>query len=97
MTHLEVLLEAHNVSFDALPCRIHCFPHILNLCVGHVIKSLMNLDLPEDDEWITTLPKWKFLQNSQPCLKPFLDIGLQWAQKYYDHMQSDTCIIAMGM
>ncbi|KAG2086970.1 uncharacterized protein F5147DRAFT_588347, partial [Suillus discolor] len=41
------------------------------------------------------IAKWKSLQNSQPHLKPFLDIGLQWAQKYYDRMQSDTYIIAM--
>ncbi|KAG2046782.1 hypothetical protein BDR06DRAFT_898568, partial [Suillus hirtellus] len=29
--------------------------------------------------------------------KPFLNIGLQWAQKYYDCMQSDMYIIVMGM
>jgi hypothetical protein len=31
-----------DVSFDPKECRIQCFPHVINTCVQHAIKSLNN-------------------------------------------------------
>lgn len=39
---------------------------------------------------------WEKLGESRPHLKPLLDIGLDWAKKYYNRMDDTTAyIIAM--
>ena len=40
MKELEVILAAKNIKFDAQDQRIRCYPHIINICVSHIIKSL---------------------------------------------------------
>jgi hypothetical protein len=40
---------------------------------------------------------WETLGDKHPRLKPFVDIGLKWAKKYYCRMdQTKAYIIAMG-
>src|SRR6266540_7405540 len=44
MTELEVILAEKNVKFDAREQRIRCYPHIINICVSHIVKSLGKVD-----------------------------------------------------
>jgi len=44
MTELEVILAEKNVKFDAREQRIQCYPHIINICVSHIVKSLGKVD-----------------------------------------------------
>src|SRR6266581_5073932 len=44
MTELEVILAEKNVKFDAQEQRIRCYPHIINICVSHIVKSLGKVD-----------------------------------------------------
>src|SRR5260370_20173849 len=41
MRELEALLKRHNnnIEFDHLNNRIHCYPHIINICSSHIIAS----------------------------------------------------------
>src|SRR5258707_1944246 len=41
MRELEALLKRHNnnIEFDHLNNRIHCYPHIINICLSHIIAS----------------------------------------------------------
>jgi len=41
MQELEVLLKRHDktIEFDHLNNRIHCYPHIINICSSHIIAS----------------------------------------------------------
>jgi len=40
MTELEVILAEKNIKFNAQQQRIWCYPHIINICVSHIVKSL---------------------------------------------------------
>ena len=44
MTELEVILAEKNIKFDAREQRIRCYPHIINICVSHIVKSLGKVD-----------------------------------------------------
>ena len=44
MRELAKLLEARDIQFDAVDCRIPCFPHIINICVTHTMKEYINAD-----------------------------------------------------
>lgn len=39
MRELEHLLEERDIEFDAHDRRIMCFPHIINICVKHVLDT----------------------------------------------------------
>jgi hypothetical protein len=41
MRELEALLKLHDddIEFDHLNNRIHCYPHIINICSSHIIAS----------------------------------------------------------
>src|SRR5258708_37234449 len=41
MQELEALLKQHdnNIKFDHLNNRIRCYPHIINICLSHIIAS----------------------------------------------------------
>jgi hypothetical protein len=55
MKELEKLLRARKVAFDSLDNRIMCFPHIINICSTHVIKSF-NTDLMDDQDVFDAKP-----------------------------------------
>jgi len=40
MTELEAILAEKNIKFNARQQRIRCYPHIINICVSHIVKSL---------------------------------------------------------
>ncbi len=44
MTELEVILAEKNIKFDAREQRIQCYPHIINICISHIVKSLGKVD-----------------------------------------------------
>ncbi len=44
MLELERLLGEREIEFDAQDRRIRCFPHTINICVGHILKSFSNID-----------------------------------------------------
>jgi hypothetical protein len=48
MKALEALLRDRGVVFSCLDNRIRCFPHIINICSTHVIKSFTDIDLVDD-------------------------------------------------
>jgi hypothetical protein len=53
MKELAKRLDEQGISFDPLDNRIACYPHIINICVSHIIQSLgqNNLaDLEDDDD-----------------------------------------------
>src|ERR1700682_3100504 len=43
MVELANLLQKKGISFDAKERRIHCYPHIINICVSHIVKSVAKL------------------------------------------------------
>lgn len=41
---------------------------------------------------------WESLRDTQPHLKPWLDVGINWASKYYSRMDDTSAyVIAMRM
>jgi hypothetical protein len=58
MMELAILLEGHDIAFDANDCRIRCFPHVINICCQHVIANFTNPDLAEAaKEFVAVLPQ----------------------------------------
>ncbi|KIK73803.1 hypothetical protein PAXRUDRAFT_177453, partial [Paxillus rubicundulus Ve08.2h10] len=47
MFKLEKLLKEHDIPFDHKDRCIHCFPHILNICTGHVLEAITDTSLAE--------------------------------------------------
>ena len=39
MIHLEHIFKRKQIAFNAKKNRIRCFPHIINICVSHIIQS----------------------------------------------------------
>jgi len=40
MKELQQLLAKEGIKFDAQDNRIPCYPHIINICVSHIVSSL---------------------------------------------------------
>lgn len=56
MRELSRLLAERGIDFDAVDRRIMCFPHILNVCSGHVIDKYLDVEFTVDDEaWVDAL------------------------------------------
>jgi hypothetical protein len=51
MVELEGLLQEQGVIFSSTDNRIRCFPHIINICSTHVIKSFTDIDLVDEAEF----------------------------------------------
>jgi hypothetical protein len=45
MAKLSHLLLEHGIEFDPVDRHILCFPHIINICVQHIIDSYHSVDL----------------------------------------------------
>jgi hypothetical protein len=57
MEELAKLLQSRDIDFDPLDRRIMCFPHIINICVQHVIANFTNIELAEAAaEFVSALP-----------------------------------------
>lgn len=57
MNHLEVLLRARDIDFHARDRQIRCFPHIIHICVKHVVESFSDSLLEEiEDAWFDAFP-----------------------------------------
>jgi len=48
MEELEYLLQEREIEFDKLDRRVMCFPHVINICVKHVLDKFSNIDLADD-------------------------------------------------
>jgi len=44
MQELKHLLERREIEFDAQDRRIMCFPHIINICVKHILDKFSDMD-----------------------------------------------------
>jgi len=63
MMELQVILAEKNIKFNVQQQRIWCYPHIINICVSHIVKSLGKVndegvedevdDTDDEDEGIT--------------------------------------------
>lgn len=57
MQHLETLLRARDIDFDARDRQIRCFPHIIHLCVRRVLNSYSTSSVEEIMEaWADAFP-----------------------------------------
>jgi hypothetical protein len=52
MKELAKLLQDRGVDFDAVDNRIMCFPHIINICSTHVIKSFHTNSVDDEIETV---------------------------------------------
>ena len=44
MKQLEILLNDRGIEFDAKDNRIPCYPHIVNICVSHIVSSFTKVN-----------------------------------------------------
>jgi alkylhydroperoxidase family enzyme len=57
MEELENLLRSRDIEFNALDRTVMCFPHIMHICVTHVIESFTDADLTAVAEaWVDAFP-----------------------------------------
>jgi len=49
LEHLEELLDARDIPFDAQDRNIMCFPHVTAICVTHVTEAFTDIALASDD------------------------------------------------
>jgi hypothetical protein len=52
MEELEKLLRVKNIKFDRNDNRIGCFPHIINICVSHIVSSLTKVEDMGEEEFV---------------------------------------------
>jgi hypothetical protein len=45
MVELSCLLLECGIEFDPVDHKIPCFPHIINICIQHIIASYHSMDL----------------------------------------------------
>jgi len=46
MCKLSSLLEDCEIQFDPVDHRVPCFPHILSICITHMVKNYTKADSP---------------------------------------------------
>jgi hypothetical protein len=57
MQELEIFLHAREVEFEALDRQVMCFPHVMHICVTHVIEDFTDTDLITISEaWTDAFP-----------------------------------------
>lgn len=57
MQELEILLSERDIEFDARDRQIRCFPHIIHICVRHVIDSFSASTFEEiAHNWVDIFP-----------------------------------------
>ena len=58
MRKMEPLFKDREIPFDAKNNRIHCFPHIINIVVQHVLKKIStSVAADADDAFIFEKPR----------------------------------------
>jgi hypothetical protein len=50
MKELESLFEKRGIEFDSNDNRIRCYPHIINICVQHIVSSSTTVDARNFDD-----------------------------------------------
>jgi hypothetical protein len=45
MMELHKILRKKGITFDAMDRRIRCYPHIIHICVSHVVKSAAKVSI----------------------------------------------------
>lgn len=56
-------------------------------------RPRLSSSIPQFELFMTA---WEKKAESTPRLQPFIDIGLEWAKKYYNHMDN-TCAYVVAM
>ncbi|KAG9308549.1 hypothetical protein JVU11DRAFT_11761 [Chiua virens] len=57
MQHLECLLESRDIHFDVHDHQIRCFPHIINICIRHILDRFMHSAVEKIAEaWVDLFP-----------------------------------------
>lgn len=70
-------------------------PHQVQQTMSKEANPVLSGSIPAFEMFMTT---WERLGEKHPRLKPFTDIGLRWATKYYSRMDNtDAYIVAMGL
>jgi hypothetical protein len=98
---LDALYSVLAVSF--CPIRFICNLLLIRLAaqVPHMVQQIMSAEsmpvlsgaVPSFEIFMT---RWEKLRNKYPQLKPWVDIGLKWAEKYYTRMDdTDAYVVAM--
>jgi hypothetical protein len=67
MKELGKLLQDQNIAFDPVDSRIMCFPHIINICSTHVIKSFHTNSV--DDETVFDAEPPQAIPQNKPTRK----------------------------
>jgi hypothetical protein len=69
MDELSHLLRKDGIEFDAINHRIPCFPHIVNICVQHILDEYSTVDLScLDDTFVAgpyTFKKVEYIETLQ--------------------------------
>jgi hypothetical protein len=70
MQELEVLLSERDIEFDARDRQIRCFPHIIHICVRHVIDSFSASTFEEiAHTWVDAFPNQADRQQYAAAVK----------------------------
>ena len=77
LVEVEELLNRRELDrkFRAVDCTINCFPHVVNISTGHVLKVLTNEDLliDSDGNWLEGTefpgapPTWQTYEEAVKC------------------------------
>ncbi|KAI0753326.1 hypothetical protein C8Q80DRAFT_1217510 [Daedaleopsis nitida] len=71
VSELESLLAEEGIEFDHEDNRLRCFPHVINICVKHGLKSLTKAEPPTSEDMPTTEAQLPALSvEDDPCLVP---------------------------
>jgi hypothetical protein len=63
MRELSQKLECRGIDFDPIDRRIPCFPHIINICVKHIIDDY------HDADFSLVAEQWSIGDRDRPVIK----------------------------
>jgi hypothetical protein len=87
---LEVSLIQMHPLFIQLAVQV---PHEVQQVMSGESMPVLSGAVPSFEIFMT---RWEKLRAKFPLLKPWIDVGLQWAEKYYKRMDdTDAYVIAM--
>jgi hypothetical protein len=68
-------------------------PHMVQQAMSGELMPVLSGAVPSFEIFMT---RWEKLRATYPQLKPWVDIGLKWAEKYYTRMDdTDAYVVAM--
>lgn len=89
MKELQALFEIRKIKFDHKDNRIGCYPHIINICVTHIISSLTRVDAGNLDDASDDDSGEEDERESVPDIEDFIDVAEYDLDDWFENVKQN--------